>query len=550
MEVFQFPSRLNDGVYYIAVKAIDSVGDSTVKCSSAFRIDTSPPVFTLLSDDPPGRNRDAEFSNVQGLACAWIKVSDPDSGLRAITATFSDSNGTVLIPATAFTVTESMRHCFPASPILTFGHSYYTNVTVSNDCTGLVTVRTTNGYLYETDPPIMGVLYGGPNYQDVRPWSSMAHFPASWTPPGDLIAGVESLTVDFVSCDTTSIVYGSRSELAPNTTTIVFDVTVSMAVGTHVCSVLTAIDRAGNAATIISNVSIYDPVLPTGSTIDFGGSGLRASHRKFWNATVGITAAYSGIVAGLVADIDTLEWASYQCPIGYWVFPHFDGPDQLVGLNTLCTVLQPFAQLPPVVHGALVNSTTRLKDNTTVVLVMRGMSTAYPSVIIPVTVSDAIIVDIYDTGDTHGAWVSTGSGPNEAVPIIDCRSHAFVEVRWGGFTPAPAGTLSYYWAVANATLFPGPLTAWNDSVMETVRDSLAWMPVGLSQNATISASFFSVHRDTRVAVYATGYLGGLSDIVMSAPFRIVNTNASGDIVIDAAVNRTALSLDVSWTLTR
>ena len=108
---------------------------------------------------------------------------------------------------------------------------------------------------------------------------------------------------------------------------------------------------------------------------------------------------------------------------GYWVFPHVDGSAQLTGLGLLCTQLQPFTSIPPTASGALVNRSLTLTDNTTVVLALRGTTTACPTGVIPVTVSDAVIVDVEDKGRTNNAYVSVGLWSTVNVPAVDCRTH-------------------------------------------------------------------------------------------------------------------------------
>ena len=86
--------------------------------------------------------------------------------------------------------------------------------------------------------------------------------------------------------------------------------------GTVVCSRLVATDNAGNVATAVSNGAVLDNAIPVGGTIAFGLPGVRASQRRYWNTTAGVSASYSDVYVGLLTNIATLEWAVYQCPVG------------------------------------------------------------------------------------------------------------------------------------------------------------------------------------------------------------------------------------------
>ena len=283
----------------------------------------------------------------------------------------------------------------------------------------------------------------------------------------------------FYACHQPGVLLSS-AQVPANVTSVsdVFPLTRPVS-GTRVCVTLIATDWAGNTASVASNGSVYSEDDPIGGTITFGRSlsELRATYRRVWTRPMGVNASYAGVAVNPAqVSIDTLEWSVFQCPVTYWVFGYLDAAHHLVSLNASCAVLQPWTPLPPTPNGTLVNDSIQLTDNRTLVLAMRGTVTICPPTAIPATVSDAVLVNVNDTGGVSRAWVGVGLLPGGSTSVVDCRVHRAVEAAWGAIDGAPEGVFGYYWALAPGSFFP---TSLADSAAG--RTTLAWSYVGLAQ---------------------------------------------------------------------
>ena len=223
--------------------------------------------------------------------------------------------------------------------------------------------------------------------------------------------------------------------------------------------------------------------------ISTGARGIRPAVQQYYSGiTAGVTASYAGITTGLYSTLATLQWAIFQCPVGYWIFPELPAVSTLAALRRQCVSLQAFVATtaagaggsPPPTAG-VVTAPVNLTDNTSIVIAMQGTTSAC-SGIVPLTFSVAAIVDFTDVARSSAVEVTVGGVPGQSSGLVDVRNRDSVAVYWSGFVTPPAGTFSYAWTLVDASIFP---VTYSDADMATARDSLAWQSVGLAQNATL-----------------------------------------------------------------
>jgi hypothetical protein len=255
------------------------------------------------------------------------------------------SSGSVVatgsVPVLSSLGQQFVSYCFARSGVaLATGHRYFTIVVAENRC-GLNATAASDGFLFDTTPPILTALYDGDGRLcgDRLDWDlqSSRSLSATWMAPRDPDSGVSLQTVTFFGCGAPDLVLAQRTMLG-NATNVTIDQWQVQPVGSRVCVSVTATDGAGNSATVVSNGTQLAYVAPTAATVRFGALN-NDTLRRVWNVSVGVAGSYSGVDPGAFAAISTLEWAVFQCPVSFWVSSTLPASAVLPTVQQSCTPL-------------------------------------------------------------------------------------------------------------------------------------------------------------------------------------------------------------------
>ncbi|XP_022103295.1 uncharacterized protein LOC110986023 [Acanthaster planci] len=178
------PLPLQEGhSYFIAVKAINTVGLITLRSYGAFTVDASPPVAGHVFDGDlvrvPANHRDRDFQEDRTeLRAFWEGFHDPHSTILG----YSWRAG--MCPGCSDVVPE--QHVGLYTDVvaenlnLVPGLTYYVTVTACN-AAGLCTSVTSDGVMVDDSPPLPGKVYdGGPGSDDISYQSSRFQLRAHW----------------------------------------------------------------------------------------------------------------------------------------------------------------------------------------------------------------------------------------------------------------------------------------------------------------------------------------------------------------------------------
>jgi len=428
----QYSSTLTCGTtYWWRVTAYDFTVYGSTSVAWRIRVDTTPPVAVTTVND--GTDTDIDFSSVTAiLSSNWSTSTDPESGIKTYWYSVGTSSG--LANIVSWTNVEVNLSTVTYGMNLVTGNTYYINIRAENNAGLLSEIKSSDGVLIDSTPPLAVLVVNDGTGADIDFSSITTRLSSNWSTTTDPESGIKTY---WYSVGTSSGLVDilSWTDLGISLSTTTFGLSL-----VHNTTYYVNI-RAENNAGVFSEITSSDGILidttppvavsvvndGIGTDIDFSSVTTRLSSN--WSASSDSESGISGYyiaIGSTPGGTNVLNWTN-------------------VG-NVLSTTT----------YGLT------LKHATTYYVSVKVENYAY--LVSTVTVSDGVLIDT--TPPTVPFEVRDGTSTD----ITLVKNEGKLSANWDESTDTESGIARYWYAISSVTP-PSPtgpfFVDWTDNGLST-----------------------------------------------------------------------------------